>query len=795
MENLLGRFCQKSLLGILAMVVFLSGQAIAEEAISEEETSTDWILEEVTVTAQKVEQKAIEVPISMTVLSAHAIEETHSMGLEDIATQTPNLSFMDTDDMKMSTPKIRGMYGNATSAGGIDQPTAVYVDEIYLNSSVAQQFNLYDVERIEVLRGPQGTLFGRNTVAGVISVHTKKATEEFGGYIEASYGDYNAMRFRGSISGPIMKDRLYGKVAGVFFDREGYEKNSFTGGDLNAKHNWGLRGDLRFEATESVTLSLLADYRKVDQDGRAMDTGGYNQDPSTAFFGLTGPGMLYQGSAINNLLAMIMPGYTFGGLAQIDADPNDRKILIDFTGKEELDAWGVALNVDVALKNMAFKSISSYRTHDFFQSYDVDATEVDFTHQGSPESVDAFMQEFRLTSTGNDKFDWITGLFYYHQESLSEYDAEIKDIFSPELAPFGNAFNILFGGALTGAPFGITHTEGKVTLDSYAAFVHGTYHVNDKLDIALGGRYTYEEKDIAYSQSSPLGNILVGLEAFPLQLNSDSWDAFTPKAVVDYSFTPDIHTYASVAKGFKSGGFSDYLGSLPDQSFEQEITWNYEIGLKASLLDRRIYFSAAAFWLEWFDQQGTLRLPPKESGAAVVDVLKEATIGDIETKGVEIEILALPMQGLTVSAGLGILDSEYTDVTEEAALQEGLQKGDKVSAVPDWSLNFGAKYNFSLGDFAHAFVGVNGEYRDDLLIAGPTPNVEAVQKGYALINAQIGILSVTDRWRVIFWAKNIGDEDYITYQRGSEIDSLVFQALYNRLGAPRTFGVDVRYNF
>jgi len=585
----------------------------------------------------------------------------------------------------------------------------------------------------------------------------------------------------------------------VYFDREGYDENIFTGEDLNAKHNWGLRGDLRFEASDSLTLTLLADYRKVDQDGRAMDIGGYATADSAwqgLGFGIAGPGVFYQGSPLAATIDYFFGlGGFYTGVAAVDTDPWDRKLSVNFAGEEELDAYGLALIVDVEFKNMALKSITSYRTHDFYQAYDLDGSEFELTRQGGPESVDAFMQELRLNSIAGEKFDWIAGLFYYHQESVNEFNITINNIFAdPDLLLFGYFMDILMGGALTGAEFGTTHTRGEITLDSYAAFVRGTYHINDKLDITLGGRYTYEEKDSDYFQSSPSGNIAFGLEEISRQINSGSWSAFTPAVIVDYSFTPEIHAYATYATGFKSGGFSDIVGSIPDESFEQETTTNYEIGLKAKLFDERMHLGVSVFQFDWDDKQGTLRLPPK-SITATVDIMKEATLGDVQTRGFELEIMALPVRDLTLSGGLGIIKSEWTSVSQDA-YDEGMREGDSLEYVPEWSLNLGVKYDFSIGDFCRAFAGVNGVYRDDIYIEGNDPNVEAVQKGYALINAQLGfaLLSIADL-DITFWVKNITDEEYITFQTSTSLDNLVSQVMYNRIGAPRTFGIDIRYNF
>lgn len=745
------------------------GQAAAQDLRSEPA-----VLEEIVVTAQKRRQNLQDVPVAVTAFTSEVLDGAHVVSMADVASMTPNFTFLDTDDSKYSVPKIRGVFGNVLSAGGIDQPTAVYVDEVYMSTSVAQQPELFDIERIEVLRGPQGTLFGRNTIAGAISITSAKPTEELTGYLETSYGNYDALRLKGTVSGPV-GERSALRVSALYNDRDGYETNTLTGNDVNNRHDWGIRSALRIRATDRLELNLAADYRKVDQTGRAMDTAGYNMDPETAPLG-PGPGLLY-----------------LIGLAQTDDDGFDRRVTVDYEGVEEVDAWGASLTADLTFDGADLKSITAFRTHDFNQSYDLDITEVDLNRQGGPESVDAWSQELRLTSTGERSLDWILGLFYYHQKSHNEFNIELHT--SPEALVLLDAINDLFGlppGFVTGLPFGTTHTDGRVELDSYAAFAHTTWHATDKLDVVLGGRGTYERKSVEYFQSSPEGNQLFGLEEIPYQENADDWSAFTPTAVLSYDWTDDILTYASISKGFKSGGFSDIVGSLPNQSFSQETTWNYEIGFKTALLGHRLVLNGAAFVFDWLDQQGTLRV--SQGGIGAVDLLMESTIGDVRTQGIELELSALPFTGFDLSMHFGMLDGEYRKVSPEAQ-EIGIQVGDELQEVPDWSAGLSAHYVRPLGALGQLSFGVDYDYRDDLLIAGPSAGGTSTQEAYGLLNATIGFESADERWSVLAWGKNLTDEEYVTFQTPESLDNFVYQVLRHRLGAPRTYGIDLRYSF
>ncbi|MGH8249876.1 MAG: TonB-dependent receptor [Steroidobacteraceae bacterium] len=755
---------------------FLVASAVAASHMLPTATAaaeSQMVLEEIIVTAQKRAQNLQDVPVSMTAFSAEMLDEARVISMADVASLTPNFSFLDTDDSKYSVARIRGVFGNVLSAGGIDQPTAVYVDEVYLSTSVAQQPDLFDIERIEVLRGPQGTLFGRNTIAGAISIHTAKPTDALTGYVESGYGNYNAMRLKGSVSGPL-GERAAGRISALYNDREGYETNRVTGNDVNNRHDWGVRAALRVNPTDRLELNLATDFRKMDQGGRAMDTGGYNLDPAAPVG--PGPGLLY-------LL----------GLAAADNDGFDRSVAVDFEGVEELDAWGASLTADLAFEGAALKSISAFRTHDFFQSYDLDITEADINRQGGPESVDGFSQELRLTSTGERKLDWILGLFYYNQKSHNEFNVDLRT--TPDSLALVSFIEVLSGlpaGTLTSLPFGVTHTDGRVGLDSYAAFAHTTWHATDKLDLVLGGRYTYERKSVNYFQSSPIGNQVFGLEEIPFQHNSDNWSAFTPTAVLSYDWTDDVMTYATISKGFKSGGFSDIIGSLPDQSFRQEITWNYEVGFKTAFAGRKLVLNGALFQFDWQDQQGTLRVPQSGIG---IDLLVESTIGDVRTRGLELELTALPFEGFGVGARLGLLDGEYTEVSPEALAQGGLRAGDKLQAVPDWSAGLSAHYGLPLGGIGQLRFGADYDYRDELLIAGASAGGSSTQEAYGLLNATIGFESADERWSVLGWGKNLTDEEYVTFQVADSLNNFVFQTLRHRIGAPRTYGVDVRYRF
>ncbi len=775
--------------GMLLASVFTS-PIITVQAEEAEEVA----LPEIVVTAQKREQNIQKVPISITALSADMIRDRTIVNLTDMAKATPNLSYLSDGTLKNNAPSIRGVFSPGSDQAGMDTPMAVYVDEVYMGTTVGQNFALYDIERIEVLRGPQGTLFGRNALSGLMNVVTPTPGNTATGYAEATYGNYDLVRIRAGLSGPLVEDKLSAGISASFSDRSGYVTNRFTGNDVNDEGNFGIRGKFVITPQEDVEIIFSADYRDVDQTTRTYDIAGFNT----------------------------VPGFLFApfGPAEVDTDPFDRNISQDFEGRETLEEFGASATINIGFDGFTFKSISAYRTHDYFQSYDADNTEIAITIRETPEEMDSFFQEFRFTSDPSDTLDWIVGFNYYHQETINEFSSALNNTTLVDnrlvstLLPAGTNglppqgfLDFLAGvGALPVAdtlaflqlisvlvpPFGDTRSTGETNLNSYAGFANAVYHVNDKLNIDIGVRYTTENKDFAYEQTTTTGNSFFGLTAVPAFTDQQSFNSFTPAIGFDYAVNEDAMVYGKASKGFKSGGFNDGFDSNPEAAFEEEEMWNYEIGSKSTFLDGRAQVNIAGYIMNWKNVQNIFTsIPP----GGIFPRRQIDTAGDIEIKGVEIETIFQFSQELQIRAALGVVDAQFSSVSDRFAALGG-EVGSPVENVPDYTLSGGFTYTHQLGNDGSITLSGNVEHRSETPLTLVEVGVPNIQPSYTLIDAGLIYKSAEENWSIQVWGKNLTNKKYVTAL--FDVDNNAASpigAAYHSLGIPRTYGATLRYSY
>lgn len=770
-----------------AIVAVLAGSAYGQTA------GDDPQIEEILVTAQKRVESIQKVPISITGFSTEDLEQRSIVGLEDLAKATPNLSFLSDGTLKNTAPSIRGVFSPGAAQTGIDTPVATYVDEVYMGTTVGQNFNLYDIERVEVLRGPQGTLFGRNALSGLINVITPVPGEETAAYAEATFGNYDLVRLRAGVSGELVAGLLYGSLSSAFTDRGGYVRNRFTGRAVNDEGNWGVRAKLRFTPSDVVEIIASLDYREVDQSTRTYDIAGF----------FTTPGPLFQPH----------------GPAEVDTDPFDRSISQDFEGRETLEELGGSLTVNVDLGFASLKSISAFRTHDYFQSYDADNTEIPITIRETPEDFDSWSQELRLTSSQGGRFDWIVGVNYYHQKTTSEFasilnnetlvgDRLLSTLLPPEAIGQTQAtLDFLWSigvldtpdtlsllttfGALT-PPFGETRSVGKTKLDSYAAYGSTTFHVTDRLNLTAGIRYIYERKSFAYEQASAPGNEFFLLPTIAPFRAKETFNAVTPAIGIDYRPSDNAMLYAKASRGYKSGGFNDGFASTVGNAFQAEKMWNFEAGAKATFLDGRLRTNLAAYLMRWDDVQTIFNDIPDGS---VIPFFTVDTAGDIEIKGLELEATALVTRGLTLTGGLGLINARFASVSARLAAAGGA-KGDPVENVPEYSIYGGIEYAHALSGGASITIGANIEARGKVPLTTVRTGFPNEQSAYSLVDGHLSFNGASGHWTVQFWGKNLTNKKYVTAL--FDVDntpSSPIGAAYHSLGTPRTYGVTLRSRF
>lgn len=530
--------------GLLAGVAWgaIAAPSAAQDAVGLDHGQRATRVDDVIVTARKRAEDSLTVPMSVSAFSGERLERTGAANLRDIGGLAPGVSFNDSNGGAAEF-SIRGL----TSAGsGSDTSIGLYVDEVFVGDEAATSQRLFDLENIQVLRGPQGTLFGRNTVAGALNVVTRKPDGEFGGSVEATVGDHGLRQIGAALNLPLEEDRLAARITIVSRERDGYLRNAANPGERgNNEDGVSARAHLLARPTDSLTLLASLDGSR----DRVCDN----------MFSLVG-GSLFSG--------------------QTDPDQS----AWDGPCRRSLDVLGGSLRADQALGQLTFTSITAYRERESDFLTDRDFTGLPVLATGLATDESQWTQEFRLASPGGGRTNWVVGGFYFkrnlHQDTVLE---------------LGPGF---LGAGLTN----LVHALADSETESYAAFGSVDHALTPRLRAELGLRYTWETKAIDYVQTATLPIPGFGVVApFHKETDGGQW---SPTLTLTYALDDQSSAYARVARGFKSGGFNTGASSNPAQvQFEPETLWNYEIGYKARLFDSRLRLETSAFYIDYTDIQ------------------------------------------------------------------------------------------------------------------------------------------------------------------------------------------------
>lgn len=640
-----------------------SASEAAEErdrsAASPDETSGADIL----VTAQRRAERVQDIPLAISAFGGEQVAKMGMVSIENVAPRVPSFYF---GSFGASRPQlyIRGI-GTRSFDPGSESSVGVFVDEVYLGRASGSFGSLKDVERIEVLRGPQGTLYGRNTIGGAINVITKGPTSTFEGELEAGISNYDGYELFGAVGGPITSDdSVMFRVAGWRTYRDGYMTNLTTGTRFQGLDNWGGRARLAFRPAAGFRIDLTAE---VIDDGDEAAFAGFNlgsgpaRNPTTGVVTPPNPRATFLGRPGTTPIV-----YTGGNQGFLSFDPFLDRRTTSYVGRLEYDTSFATLT-----------SISSYRKLRINDGRDLEGSSLDVINQLSRERSKQFTQEIRLTSDpdGAASFggalDWIVGGFYYRDRS------ERSDIFN---LGTNSVIALLSGGPQTSTAL------SDYQIDSYALFGQATLHLGEKFDLTLGARYTRDEKRAVQEGRNTRPG--VPLVAVPFTVdNSANYTSFDPRIVATYKITPDINVYASYSTGFKSGGFQyvPFSRAQANVLFEPEDIKAYEIGFKSEFLDRTLRLNVAAYYYDYKDLQVS-RIVDLGGGAAASLITNAASS---TVKGVDVEIFARPSQNIDFSVAYGYLDASYDEYIFNAT--QNFSGTDLVRA-PNHSVNVGAEW-------------------------------------------------------------------------------------------------------
>ncbi|VAV93561.1 TonB-dependent receptor [hydrothermal vent metagenome] len=756
----------------------ISASAVAYGA--EDENDDTFTIEEITVTAQKRAENLQQIPLAITAISGDLLREDDITNLQDIGNRTPGMTFA---AFSPGQPEIaiRGI-GTKEDGASASDSVVVSVDDVYIAARTAQVFDIFDLERVEVLRGPQGTLYGKNSIGGSINFVTTKPGEDTEIRFRQTVGDYGRFDTAGLISGKIAEN-LFGKVSFSRRKFDGYYKNVLVGSDLFGKQLGGgttfaYRGMLRWTPSEDLELIFSAD----GADDRMGDS---NREP----VGSTGPlhdcGCASDPIAVNNALG--------GGTSPFDS-------LNDVEGYTDRDVEGYSLKVNWDQAWGTFTSISAYRKSTFDWLEDSEGlppskTFVAFNAPGGPgpaftapategfafdvsdaaiETTKQLTQEFRATSSTDGDLNWVVGAFYSREET-----DRTENYYFPSIG-------LIIDGANVGSDMSSIQSNRS---DTFAVYADGSYAVSDDLTLRAGIRYSTEKKDMTAAAVVHSGIGLL-LKDFAEVSASDRWSNVSWRVVADYQVTEDSMIYASVSTGFKSGGFTGSASSAAQATkpFNLEKATNFEVGVKSQFWDNRARFNVAAFYTDYTDLQVTRFFQPgvDDFGQFITE-----NAGKAEIKGVEAEFTVLVTEGLEWGGSYAYLDAEYTEYAGSPGVGGAADfSGNVMRQAPEHSVYMYGKYTLELEDGSSLVAKVNYRYQS-LSYYDPNNNDITTIPAYDLWDARIAWNSPDGRWELAGWVKNISNEEYRTHvfsQRGSRIAFALF-------GAPRTYGLTGTFTF
>lgn len=695
--------------------------------------NTSTVIEEVMVTAQRVEQNLQDVPVAVSAFNEETLWVNRMINMEDIAQRTPSFTATAVNPGEPNLA-IRGIgtEGINSNAGG-DASVVMFVDGVYIGRGGAAPLELYDLERVEVLRGPQGTLFGKNAVGGAISLTSRRPSFD-DNFVDVSgtFGNYERVELLGRFN-YALSDTLAVSGAVNSVQHDGYTGNETTGNKVDDEKSAGGRLSVRWAPSDALDVMVTLDHVNQDQAGQPRDN--------------------VCDSSFN------------GGVHCVGVDPDTRRVNAFKDGYLRREVTGLTANVDYDTTWGMLTSVTAYRTSDYshadaFFSNPINPPAQIESYNENIEEADQFSQEVRLAFDAlNSRLRGVAGVYYLYEQI--ERDERLEQIFPVP------------------AVTGIGSFPQDVDSTSFALFGQLDYDLTDRLTVTAGARMTWEKKD------ADLAGVLVAGPGLPPPLGEEydvdadeSWDAFTPKFAASYRISDDAMVYASAARGFKSGGFQGTAGTAESAAvpYDPEFAWSYEIGAKTEWLEDSLRLNAAVFHIDYDDLQVSQLVP------LCCVVIGNAATAEID--GAEVEVLYRPLPGMDINASYSYLDAEFESFAEGATADHS---GNTLPRAPENKYNVGAQYEWSLGDTGTLLARVDWSRQSEIFFEASNTPLE-VQDSYDLLDARLALRAHDDTWEVALWGKNLDDE----LVKNHIVAFAPFQQQLNIYLPPRTYGVTFR---
>lgn len=741
------RFARRALVAASVAAIVAAGTAAAQTADVTEQAQADGA-GVIVVTAQKRTQDILEVPAAVSAINEETLDAAQVKDFTDITNVSPSVTVATAGNSASSTVSLRGV-GTLSFSTSVEPSVSVVVDDVALLQQGQAFGKLNDIARIEVLRGPQDSLFGKNASAGVINIVTKDPGNELSGFVEGLLTDDNEVRINGNVSVPI-GDNAGFRLNAFYGDRKGYIRNLTNNTWLNGEESWGARAKLNFDPG-ALSIQLIGDYSRIKSNG--------NQP--TYYY--VAPGTLQNGRPI--ALGGVTPG-----LANTDVTVND-----DQQSDSEQYLASVKISLDLGFADLT--SISSYQDWTLETSSDFDFTPSFVIRQGGPYNAKQLAQELRLTSDTAGALDYLIGLYYA--------DGETDRQFSRDTASF--------------LAFLRRNWDSTASTKTLAAFAQVGYDLTDATKLTVGGRVNREKIGVFYRDNIPSTPIIYQGKA------SDT--AVTGKASLQHFLSDEMMVYASVATGYKGQAYdisSGFNQARIDDLVKSENSVAYEAGLKGRFWDNRGSFGLTGFWTDYDDFQAQ---SVEFVGGAIQPTLRN--VGKLRTKGIEFESTLNPMEGLNLFASAAYVDARirefpnascYPGQTAAQGCVGGSQNlaGARLANSPKFKYNIGGIFETPLGATPLSFfTSANYVWQDDVNFA-LDGNPLTVQDSYGIANATVGLRETENRnWEVSLFVNNLFDQQYAAiltdYSDNGYTGKAIIQQVPRNYG--RYFGMKLRFGF
>lgn len=778
-----------------------TGEPPADTGQANSRTDASDATQDIIVTAQFRSQNLQDTPIAITATTAEMLEARSQSTIIDVANRAPSVTLYSggrQSGAQVTTANIRGI-GQTDFNLAIEPGVGIYIDDVYYGISYGSTFELLDLDRVEILRGPQGTLSGKNSEGGAIKLFSKKPDGDTSGYIEGIYGSFNRLNLRAGFNFAIVPDKLFLRVSGIAEQRDGYvtrydyecvngkkpapvaaasqitRPGSCVLGTEGGKSILGLRAALRWVISDAVENTTTVDYtadRSEPSPTVLLYQGAWN-----------GPGYDLRTTppTPNTPENFVFPHGSYSSYANYTALIG---IPAQYTLTPRSDAfpWGISNVLDVDLSDsVSLKSITALRKLKTNATADGDASPLNRFMQTWAVNHRAFSQELRLSAKFGNLIDGTVGLYYYDAKSLQ-------------------AARIGIDGASSALPYYVPvdfiETD-PVRVKSKSAFAHVALHPFEGLDLTAGLRYTDDRKTITFNRSLAPGVPLTVVNQSLLSIDGSSgefkgsrWDY---RFSANYRISPEVNIYGQIATGFKGGGINPRaFYPIQVRPFDPEVVTTYEVGLKTDLFNRRLRFNAAAFINKFSDIQLTIfSCPEFVPPGASPNCSMPANVGDATVKGIELETEFRPVTGMLIDGSLSYINFQYDRIDPVARIDLSM----KPPYTPEWKASAGIQYEIDAGNIGRFTPRLDYQYISSQF-ADAINNPRGTVPGYSLFNARLTYAHPGNQWEASFAVTNLFDKYYFLniYNQAPPVNA-AYNTVTGQPGRPREWSLSLKYKF